>query len=78
MQHSANILRASVSPNSKLLTFETRVAILASLSLATLAVSLALGFYYDRAEFWWMVKISTGVAALCAVILVVVNIVLHG
>jgi hypothetical protein len=63
---------------SKLLTFETRVAILATFSLVTLAVSLVLGLLSNRAECWWTVKISTGVAALCAVVLVVVNIILRG
>jgi len=63
---------------SKLFTFETRIAILATISLAALGVSLLLAFRYDRPGWWWMVKLSTGVAALCAVILVVVNIILHG
>ena len=63
---------------SNLLTFETRVAILATVSFAVLAVSLALGFWSNRPECWRVAKISTGVAALCAVILVVVNIILHG
>jgi len=67
-----------VHPHSQLLTFETRVAILATVSLAILAVSLALGLLSNRSECWWVVEISTGIAALCAVILVVVNIVLHG
>jgi hypothetical protein len=64
--------------HAKLLTFETRVALLATVSLALLAVSLALGFWSDRPECWWAVKIATGVAALCAEILVVVNITLNG
>ena len=64
--------------HSNLLTFETRVAILATVFLALLAVSLPLGFWSNRSGCWWVVKISTGVAALCAVILVVVNIILHG
>jgi len=67
-----------VHTQSQLLTFETRVAILASVSLAILAVSLALGLLSNRSGCWWVVKISTGMAALCALILVVVNIVLHG
>ena len=64
--------------HAKLLTFETRVAILATFSLVTLGVSLVLALLSSRAECWWTVRISTGVAALCAVILVVVNIILHG
>jgi hypothetical protein len=64
--------------HSKLLTLETRIAILATFSLVTLAVSLVLALLSNRAECWWTVKISTGVAALCAAILVVVNIILHG
>ncbi len=61
-----------------LLTFETRVVICATISLAVLAVSLLLAFISDRAEYWWVVKISTGIAALCAVILVIVNIAMYG
>jgi hypothetical protein len=64
--------------HSKLLTFETRVVICATLSLALLPISLLLAFVSDRHEFWWLVKISTGVAAVCAVLLVVVNIVMYG
>lgn len=64
--------------HSKLLTFETRVVIVASVSLAILAASLVLGLLSNRAECWWTVRVSTGVAALCAVVLIVVNIVLHG
>jgi len=65
-------------PSSRLLTFETRVAILATISFALLALSLLLGFLTDRPTWWWMVKVSTAVAALCAAILIVVNIILHG
>jgi hypothetical protein len=61
-----------------LLTFETRVAICASVSLAVLAVSLPLALVSDRSELWWLVKISTGIAAVCAVVLVLVNIVMPG
>ena len=47
-------------------------------SLTVLAVSLLLGFLSKRPEFWWLVKISTGSAAVCAVALVILNIVMHG
>lgn len=62
----------------QLLTFETRVAICAAVSLAVLGISLLLAFASDRSELWWLVKISTGVAAVCAVVLVIVNIVMYG
>jgi len=67
-----------MNAHARLLTFETRVAILATVAFAVLAVSLVLVFFTDRPEGWRVVKISTGVAALCAAILVVVNIILHG
>jgi len=62
----------------QVVAFETRIAILATILLAALSISLLLAFRYDRPAWWWVVKVSTGVAALCAVILVVVNIILHG
>jgi hypothetical protein len=65
-------------PASKLLTLETRVAVVTTVSFVVLATSLLLAFRYNRSECWWLVKISTGLAALGAVILVIVNIVLHG
>ena len=43
-----------------------------------LAISLLLGFISKRSELWWLVKISTGIAAGCAVALVILNIVMHG
>jgi hypothetical protein len=61
-----------------LLTFETRVAICASLSLALLAISAPLAFVSDRPELWWLVRTSTAVAAFCAVAMVVLNVILHG
>ncbi|HUI83844.1 MAG TPA: hypothetical protein VL240_06445 [Candidatus Binatia bacterium] len=64
--------------HARLLTFETRVAICASVSLVALAVSWLLALISDRAECWWLVRISTGIAALCAIVLVVVNIALYG
>ena len=60
-----------------LFALETRVMICAGASLALLAISLLLAFVGDRAAFW-PVKISTGIAAACAAVLVVLNIVMHG
>ena len=64
--------------HAKLYATETQVVILATASLAAFAVSLLLGFMSNRPEFWWIVKLSTGIAAGCAVLLVVLNIVMHG
>ncbi len=62
----------------RLLTFETQVAIGTTIALVLLAVSLPLAFKSERAALWWLVKISTGVAALGAIILIVVNIGMTG
>jgi hypothetical protein len=47
-------------------------------AMAVLTVSLLLAFISNRSECWWAVKISSATAALCAVILVVVNIIMNG
>jgi len=62
----------------KLFTFESDIAICATACLVLLALSLPVAFISNRKECCWVVKISTGVAALCAVILVVVNIIMYG
>jgi hypothetical protein len=61
-----------------LLTFETRIAICASLSLVLLVLSAPLAFASNRPELWWLVRTSTAIAALCAVAMVVMNVILHG
>ena len=68
----------SVGMHQRLLAVENLVVACAMVSLAVLAVSLPLGFLSKRPEFWWLVKISTGSAAVCAVALVILNIVMHG
>jgi hypothetical protein len=58
----------------KLLTWETRLALLASLALVGIAISTPLAFRYNRSGWWLAVKFATGIAAACAVALVVINI----
>jgi Kef-type K+ transport system membrane component KefB len=58
----------------KLLTWETRLALLASLALVGVAISTLLAFRYNRPGWWLAVKLTTGIAAGCAVALVVINI----
>ncbi len=67
-----------MSLHPKLLSFETNVVICATVSLLVLAVSLPLALISRRSECWWTVRLSTGIAAICAIVLVIVNILMRG
>lgn len=61
-----------------ILTWETRLALCATFALILLGSSLLLGFLTRRSEFWLLVKICTGIAAVCAVAMIVPNIAMNG
>jgi hypothetical protein len=63
-----------VTLHPNLVTWEARLAIIGSVALVGVATSTPLAFRYNRPEWWLVVKLTTGIAAACAVALFVINI----
>ena len=63
-----------ITLHPKLATWEGRLAIIGSIALLGVAASTPLAFRYNRPEWWLVVKLTTAIAAACAVGLIVINI----